>query len=62
MITIENLKLLYQKLVIRSKNLSSFRFLTMCILGFCGFMRYSEISNLRRLRHIHESIYQQIQN
>ena len=39
---------MYQKLAEKSKNLSSFRLLTMRILGFCGFMRYFEISNLRR--------------
>ena len=47
-ITIEHSELLYQKLAVKSKNLSSFRLLTMCILGFCSFMHHSEISNLRR--------------
>ena len=47
-ITIEHLELLYQKLAVKSKNLSSFRLLTMCTFGFCGFMRYSEVCNLRR--------------
>ena len=46
-IAIENLELLYLELAVKSQNLSSFRLLTMCIPGFCGPMRYSEISNLR---------------
>ena len=32
----------------KSKNFSSFRLLTLCMLGFCGFIRYSEINNLGR--------------
>ena len=47
-IIIEQLELLYQILAVKRKIFSSFRLLTMCILGFYGFMRYSEISNCRR--------------
>ena len=45
-ITIEHLELLFQKLAVKSKNLSSFRLLKMRILVFCSLMGYSEISNL----------------
>ena len=37
---------IYQELAVKSQNLSSFRLLTMCILGFYGPMCYSEISKL----------------
>ena len=47
-ITIEHLKLLYQELAVKSQNLSSFRLLIMCILDFCGPMRYSDTGNLRK--------------
>jgi len=46
-ITLEHLKLLYEKLS-KVKNVYNTRTLAMCLLGYSGFMRYSEIAGLKR--------------
>ena len=48
-ITVEHLDILFKKLMVNStRTLSNVRTMVICLLGFCGFMRYSEISNLKR--------------
>ena len=42
-LTAEHLKLLHEKLVVEDKGLSPLRTFTLIILGFCGFLRYSEL-------------------
>lgn len=46
-ITIEHLKLLHTKLSQR-KNIYNMRTLAICLIGYAGFMRFSEIAGLRR--------------
>ena len=46
-ITVEHLRNLYDKLIEQQSSLLNIRTMTICILGFSGFMRYSEISNLK---------------
>lgn len=46
-ITLEHLQLLFTKLS-KVKNMYSMRTMTICLLGYAGFMRYSEIAGLRR--------------
>lgn len=46
-ITVEHLNLLHAKLS-KMKNLYNMRTLTICLIGYAGFMRFSEITGLRR--------------
>ena len=46
-IKVEHVRNLYDKLIEQQSSLLSIRTMTICILGFSGFMRYSEISNLK---------------
>ena len=47
-ISVQHLILLYEKLIKNNVNLSKMRIMNICLLGFCGFLRYQEISNLKR--------------
>ena len=47
-IKVNHLLLLYDKLMKNDLNLSKMRLMNICLLGFCGFLRYQEISNLKR--------------
>ena len=46
-ITNEILKMLHNNLMIKDGTLGAIRTMTFCILGYCGFLRYDEISNLQ---------------
>lgn len=47
-ITIDILEKLYQDLVVSRNTLTSLRLMCLCILGFSGFLRFDEVSHLRR--------------
>ena len=47
-ITVQHLHILFDKLIRNDTDLSKMRTMNICLLGFCGFMRYSEISNVKR--------------
>ena len=56
-ITVAHLHQLYRLLILDSNTLSDQRTMVVCLLGFCGFMRYSEICNLQRSDIYFESTY-----
>ena len=45
---VEHLRKLYEKVVKNETNLTKLRTFNLCLLGFCGFLRYDELSNIRR--------------
>ena len=51
---------LHEKLIVNMGNLGSVRTMCFCILGYCGFLRYDEISNLRFGDFIFETTFMKI--